>query len=111
LQVSADNRQRKVVFLCRGAWVRDAWREIVDAEDTRDFTSAEHGLAQRDWESLGRSEAVISCYLGRARMAGLSWPVPDNLDDQRLEVLLFPPAERMASSPASFLNRQNHQIT
>ncbi|MCW8309541.1 hypothetical protein AruPA_21240 [Acidiphilium sp. PA] len=24
-------------------------------------------------------------------MAGLSWPLPDDLDDERLEALLFPP--------------------
>lgn len=52
----------------------------------------EHGLAQRAiGQSLGLSQAAISEYLGRARMAGLSWPLPDDLDDERLEVLLFPP--------------------
>ncbi|MEA2776690.1 MAG: hypothetical protein QOF90_2096, partial [Acetobacteraceae bacterium] len=30
-------------------------------------------------------------YLNRARRAGLSWPLPDRLDDARLEALLFPP--------------------
>jgi len=53
----------------------------------------EHGLAQRAiGQSLGLSQATISAYLGRARMAGISWPLPDGLDDERLEALLFPPA-------------------
>lgn len=53
----------------------------------------EHDLAQRTiGQSLGLSQAAISEYLGRARMAGLSWPLPDDLDDERLEALLFPPA-------------------
>lgn len=52
----------------------------------------EHGLAQRViGQSLGLSQTAISEYLGRARMAGLSWPLPDDLDDERLEALLFPP--------------------
>jgi hypothetical protein len=52
----------------------------------------DHGLAQRViGQSLGLSQAAISEYLGRARMAGLSWPLPDDLDDERLEALLFPP--------------------
>jgi transposase len=33
----------------------------------------------------------VSDYLGRARRASLSWPLPDALDDERLEALLFPP--------------------
>ena len=52
----------------------------------------DHGLAQRViGQSLGLSQAAISEYLGRARMAGLPWPLPDDLDDERLEALLFPP--------------------
>ena len=51
-----------------------------------------HGLSQRGvGRSLGLSQAAVSEYLGRARRAGLSWPLPDGLDDERLEALLFPP--------------------
>jgi transposase len=31
----------------------------------------------------------------RARVAGLSWPLPADLDDEGLEVLLYPPASRV----------------
>jgi transposase len=41
--------------------------------------------------SLRLSQGAVSEYLGRARRAGLSWPLPDGLDDARLEALLFPP--------------------
>jgi transposase len=41
--------------------------------------------------SLGLSQGAISDYLSRARAAGISWPLPEDLDDARLEALLFPP--------------------
>lgn len=36
------------------------------------------------------SQASVSDYLSRARRAGLTRPLPDGLDDVRLEALLFP---------------------
>ncbi|HEY4042040.1 MAG TPA: hypothetical protein VGM32_09385, partial [Rhodopila sp.] len=52
----------------------------------------EHHLPQRAiGQSLRLSQGAVSDYLGRARRAGLSWPLPDGLDDARLEALLFPP--------------------
>ena len=42
--------------------------------------------------SLGLSQGAISGYLSRARAAGVAWPLPEDLDDTRLEALLFPPA-------------------
>ena len=42
--------------------------------------------------SLGLGQGTVSKYLSRARQAGLSWPLPPDLDDEdRLEALLFPP--------------------
>jgi len=32
----------------------------------------------------------VNGYLSRARRAGITWPVPDDLDDEQLERLLFP---------------------
>jgi transposase len=52
-----------------------------------------NGLPQRAVAgSLGLSQSTVSDYLGRARRARLSWPLPEELDDERLEALLFPPA-------------------
>jgi hypothetical protein len=42
-------------------------------------------------ESLGLSQGAISTYLSRARAAGVGWPIPEELDDPRLEALMFPP--------------------
>jgi hypothetical protein len=42
--------------------------------------------------SLGLGQGTVSNYLRRARRAGLTaWPLPEDLDDARLEALLFPP--------------------
>jgi len=54
--------------------------------------------------AIGRSIRVSSStvlkYLGRARVAGVSWPVPPHLDDGALERLLFPDEHaRMRNRP------------
>ena len=50
------------------------------------------GLPQRAIaRSLGLSLGAVNGYVGRARRAGLCWPLPGGLDDGRLEALLYPP--------------------
>jgi transposase len=39
---------------------------------------------------IGASNGVVHGYLRRARLAGLTWPLPDGMDDEGLELLLFP---------------------
>src|SRR5664279_3614984 len=39
---------------------------------------------------IGASNGVVHGYLRRARLAGLTWPLPDAMDDEGLELLLFP---------------------
>jgi transposase len=53
----------------------------------------ERGLSERMIaRSMSLSNGSVNSYLQRARMAGLRWPLPDDLDDGALERLLFPPA-------------------
>src|SRR5260370_18399112 len=40
---------------------------------------------------LGVSNGVVHGYVRRARLAGLPWPLPEGMDDERLELLRFPP--------------------
>jgi hypothetical protein len=40
--------------------------------------------------SLGLSTGAVNGYLSRARRAGLSWPLPETLDEAGLEALLYP---------------------
>lgn len=42
-------------------------------------------------KSLGLSRDVVTDYLTRAAAAGLTWPLPPDLDDAQLEHRLFPP--------------------
>jgi len=52
----------------------------------------EAGLGQRVIaRALTMSHVTVGDYLKRAARAGLSWPLPDELDETRLERLLFPP--------------------
>ena len=49
------------------------------------------GLSQRQIaRSLGISRPAVAAYLQRAEHAGLSWPVPEALDDPTIEQRLFP---------------------
>ena len=50
-------------------------------------------------KSFGLSRSTVAEYLRRARQCGLSWPLPDGLDDTELERRLFPPMpDRQGSS-------------
>lgn len=42
---------------------------------------------------IGVSPTTVSDYLARAKLAGLSYPLPSELDETSLERLLFPPSE------------------
>jgi transposase len=48
--------------------------------------------------SLGLGKGSVSSYLRRARDAGLSWPLPEGLDDDSLELLLFPASPSLPSA-------------
>lgn len=41
--------------------------------------------------SLGIAQGTVTAYLGRATRAGLGWPLAEDLSDEVLEALLFPP--------------------
>lgn len=54
------------------------------------------GLSERAIAaSLGLGKGTVGTYVGRARQAGLTWPLPANLSDDDLELLLFPAAPSM----------------
>jgi transposase len=56
------------------------------------------GLSQRAIGiSLRLSTGAVNTYLNRARRAGLDWPLPGELDDARLETLLYPPPPAVAA--------------
>src|SRR5580692_7664656 len=73
---------------------RVSMRQIREVLRLR-FASAlpQRGIAK----SLGLSQGAVSGYLSRARAAGVSWPLPTDLDDEQLEALLFPPPPAIAA--------------
>ncbi len=61
-----------------------------------------HGLSNREVAaSVSVSRSTVADYLLRAQAAGLSWPLPDGLDEAKLEQRLFPSVspERPQSRP------------
>ena len=56
------------------------------------------GLPQRVIaQSLRLGLGTVNGYVARARRARLGWPLPDELGDERLEALLFPPVPDVLS--------------
>ena len=57
------------------------------------------GMSQRAVaRSLGLAQGTVSKYLNRTRRAGLTWPLPPELDDDvRLENRLYPPPSDLPS--------------
>jgi hypothetical protein len=50
---------------------------------------------------LGVSNGAVHGYVRRARLAVLTWPLPDGLDDEGLELLLFPAPAAPCKAPGT----------
>ena len=60
----------------------------------RDVLRLKYGLGRSNREIaaiLRISHSTVGSYVRRAREAGVSWPLPDDLDDAALEAALYPP--------------------
>ena len=64
--------------------IKDILRQRHDLDLTRDQIAAATGV----------SAGTVSHVLERAAAVGLSWPLPDDLDDEALRARLYPPCER-----------------
>lgn len=63
------------------------------------------GLSQKQIsKTLGCSRGAVAEYLHRAQAAGLSWPLPEELDDVQIERRLFPPVPSSNSRPLPDFN-------
>jgi transposase len=49
-------------------------------------------------DSIGVARSTVADYLRRAEMAGLAWPLPDDLDEEHLDRLLFRDSGAAASA-------------
>ncbi|MCL2459663.1 MAG: hypothetical protein FWF31_12655, partial [Desulfobulbus sp.] len=83
---------------------QDATRTSCHAKNTRNPAS---GLAVRpepaQHRTCGVGKTTVDDTINRATAAGLSWPLPFDLDDEALELRLYPPVvastRRKLSSP------------
>jgi hypothetical protein len=66
------------------------------------------GMSQRAVaRSLNLAQGTVSKYVNRARRAGLTWPLPPELDDDGLENLPICPATR--PSPRAWARSPNNR--
>lgn len=71
-------------------------RERVPMRKIRDVLRLRHeaGLShEKIARAVGISKGAVAKYLSLSQARGLSWPLPEDLDDTALERLLFPVAE------------------
>jgi transposase len=75
--------------------------ERVSMRKIRDALRLTHalGMSRRQvGEATGIGKTAVGEYVRRATAAGLSWPIPDEIDDAALERRLFPPADAGSSA-------------
>lgn len=75
-------------------------RQKLQMKQIRTVLRLKHdlGLTQREIaRSCGIGLGSVSEYLGRARRAGVVWPLPNDVDDTALEAKLFPPVSGSVS--------------
>ena len=68
--------------------------ERAPMRKVREVLRLKHALGASDRQiahSLGVSRSTIAEYLRRAAVIGITWPVPEAIDDAELERRLFPP--------------------
>ena len=61
-------------------------KEVLRLRFEKDLSFAE--IAR----SISASSSTVQDYIGRAKAAGVGWPLPDGLDEASLESWLFPSA-------------------
>ena len=71
----------------------DARRESANAKNPRSASRLKLGQGVSDRRiatAVGIARSTVADCLGRARVAGIGWPIPDAIDDAELERRLFP---------------------
>lgn len=86
---------------------RGAMRKIIDVLRLKFEAGLSH---ERIAAATKISKGAVTKYVQRARDAGLGWPLPPEMDDARLEALLFPHAapvvERYAAPDFAHLHQE-----
>jgi hypothetical protein len=77
-------------------------RKRLSMRNIREILRLKHYCNRRIREisgSCGIGRGTVSDYLNRAKVAGISWPIPDDLTDTFLEQRLFPSTAPRTISP------------
>ena len=67
----------------------------VSMRRKRDVLRLTHAMVMSRWlvgEATWIGKTAVGDYVRRAAIAGIGWPLPDEIDDTELERRLFPPA-------------------
>jgi len=75
--------------------------ERVSMRKIRDVLRLTHAMTMSRrlvGEATGIGKTAVGEYVRRAAVAGLSWPIPDEIDDAELERRLFPPPDAASST-------------
>ncbi|HEV2606567.1 MAG TPA: IS21 family transposase [Xanthomonadaceae bacterium] len=75
--------------------------ERLSMRKIRDVLRLTHGLGMSRrlvGEATGIGKTAVGEYVRRAAVAGLDWPIPDEIDDAELERRLFPPPDAASST-------------
>ena len=75
--------------------------ERVSMRKIRDALRLTHALGMSRrlvGEATGIGKTAVGEYVRRAVVAGLSWPILDDIDDADLERRLFPPTDTVSSA-------------
>src|SRR5665647_2892075 len=75
--------------------------ERLSMKKIRDVLRLTHamGMSRRlVGEATGIGKTAVGEYVRRAAVAGLSWPIPNEIDDAELEQRLFPPTDAVSSA-------------
>lgn len=76
--------------------------ERAEMHKVRDVLRLKHACQMSEREisrTVGLSRSTAGDYVRRAARAGLSWPIPEAIDDAALERLLFPPRSEVPTRP------------
>lgn len=71
----------------------------------------EYGLSNRQIaKSIGCSKDAVSIVIGRGQATGLTWPLPEDLDDIRLEELIYPSVQPKSIRPEPDWNYVHREL-
>ena len=71
----------------------------------------ETGLSNRQIAgSINISPSTVSLILSRAKAGGLSWPLPEDMDERAVNEILYPEGEKLGSKPLPDMRKMHQEL-